>query len=67
MPRISTYAASTPAGTDLLIGTKDPTLKETKNFSIQSILDMPVVLVSPNGTSYSLSVSNEGTLIVTAV
>ena len=67
MARISTYPTSVPVGTDLLIGTKDPTSLETKNFSVQSILDMPIVLVSPDGTSYSLSVSNAGVLIATAV
>lgn len=40
MARISTYLTSTPAGTDLLIGTKDPNSLETKNFSVQSIVDL---------------------------
>ena len=43
MARISTYAISAPTGTDLLIGTKDPTSLETKNFSVQSIVDLAVV------------------------
>ena len=43
MARLSTYPTSVPVGTDLLIGTKDPTSLETKNFSVQSIVDLAVV------------------------
>ena len=43
MARLSTYPTSVPVGTDLLIGTKDPTSLETKNFSVQSIVDLAAV------------------------
>ena len=46
MARISRYPTSTPAGTDLLIGTKDPNSLETKNFSVQSVVDLAAA--SPN-------------------
>jgi hypothetical protein len=42
MARLSTYPTSVPVGTDLLIGTKDPTSLDTKNFSVQSIVDLAV-------------------------
>jgi hypothetical protein len=43
MARLSTYPTSVPVGTDLLIGTKDPASLDTKNFSVQSIVDLAVV------------------------
>jgi hypothetical protein len=42
MARISTYATSTPTGTDLLVGTDAEDSNITKNFSIQSVVDLAV-------------------------
>ena len=42
MARISTYATSTPTGTDLLVGTDAEDSNITKNFSIQSVVDLSV-------------------------
>ena len=42
MARIATYATSTPTGTDLLVGTDAEDNNITKNFSIQSVVDLAV-------------------------
>jgi len=55
MARISTYPTSTPSGTDLLIGTKDPNSLETKNFLVQGIVDLAA------GGAAVTSLSNIGT------
>ena len=55
MARISTYPTSVPVGTDLLIGTKDPNSLETKNFSVQGIVDLAA------GGAAVTSLSNIGT------
>ena len=61
MARISTYPTSVPTGTDLLIGTQDPTSLETKNFSVQSIVDLAEV----DGISLS-TVGTSGVSTLTA-
>ena len=38
MAKISTYAAATPALTDLLLGTDVGSADATKNFTVQTIL-----------------------------
>jgi hypothetical protein len=43
MTKISSYAAVTPVGTDLLIGTDTSASDATKNFTVQSIVDLALV------------------------
>jgi hypothetical protein len=75
----STYPIITPKLGDLIVGTQtytaaDPVLDNpTRNFTVQSVINLVqapggvINLVSPNGTSYNVSVSNAGALVVTAV
>ena len=79
MATTSTYPIITPKLGDLIIGTQtytvaDPVLDNpTRNFTVQSVINLVqapggvINLVSPNGTSYNVSVSNAGALVVTAV
>ena len=75
----STYPIITPKLGDLIVGTQtytaaDPVLDNpTRNFTVQSVINLVqapggvINLVSQNGTSYNVSVSNAGALVVTAV
>ena len=75
----STYPIITPKPGDLIVGTQtytdaDPVLNNpTRNFTVQSVINLVqapggvINLVSPNGTSYNVSVSNAGVLVVTEV
>ena len=79
MATTSAYPIITPKVTDLIVGTQtytasDPVLDNpTRNFTVQSVINLVqapggvINLVSPNGTSYNVSVSNAGALVVTAV
>ena len=79
MATTSTYTIAVPKAEDLIVGTQtytaaDPVLDNpTKNFTVQSVINLVqapggvINLVSPNGTSYNVSVSNAGVLVVTAV
>lgn len=79
MATTSTYPIAVPKAEDLIVGTQtytaaDPVLDNpTKNFTVQSVINLVqapggvINLVSPNGTSYNVSVSNAGVLVVTAV
>ena len=79
MANTASYPIIAPKAGDLLVGTQtytaaDPVLDNpTRNFTVQSVINLVqapggvIKLVSPNGTSYNVSVSNAGALVVTAV
>lgn len=73
MSKIGDYPTdSSPLPDDKLIGTNEDSNDATKNYSIQSILDLgrdqgDLRLISPNGTVWQLEISNVGVISATEV